>query len=410
MKILNIGSCNIDYVYTVDHIVTGGETISTKNMEIFPGGKGLNQTIAAARAGADIYHAGCIGNNGGFLADILADSGADISLIKRENIPNGHAIIQVDKYGENCIFLYSGSNGVITEEYVDGVLKHFDKGDFLVLQNEVNNLEYIIKKGFEKGLQIVFNPAPFASELKNIDLKCISYLVVNEVEAKGFYDTDDYNDFISYIIREYPHIKLVLTLGKVGSIYADADNCIYQPAYVVNAVDTTAAGDTFIGYFVSLVASGKEYERAMKYASAASALAVSEMGAAPSIPVYAEVEEALRSLVPGESPEKTKEDLMKKKILHYIDQNINTANLQELAEVLGYSKSYAATYVKNIMTDGFTTVLQKRRCEFAADMLKNTTMSISEIISKTGYENETFFRNKFKEFYGVSPLAYRKNQ
>lgn len=410
MKILNIGSCNIDYVYTVDHIVTGGETISAKKMEIFPGGKGLNQTIAAARAGADIYHAGCIGNNGDFLADILSDSGADISLIKREDIPNGHAIIQVDKSGENCIFIYSGSNGVITEEYVDGVLKHFDKGDFLVLQNEVNNLEYIIEKGFEKGLQIVFNPAPFTNEVKNIDLKCISYLVVNEVEAKGFYDTDDYNECISHIIKEYPHIKLVLTLGKRGSIYADVNGCIYQPAYVVNAVDTTAAGDTFIGYFVSIVAGGGEYARAMKYASAASALTVSKMGAAPSIPMYKDVEEALKTLVPVESIKNSKEDMMKKKIISYIDHNINTANLQELADVMGYSKSYVATYVKNIMGDGFTAILQKRRCELAADMLKNSAMSIGEIISKTGYENETFFRKKFKEFYGVSPLAYRKNK
>lgn len=409
MKILNFGSCNIDYVYTVEHIVTAGETISAKKMETFPGGKGLNQSIAAARAGADVYHAGCIGNNGQFLADILSDSGADISYLKKEDIPNGHAIIQVESTGENCIFIYSGSNGAITTEFVDEVLSKFNEGDFLILQNEINNLFYIIEKAHERKMQIVLNPAPFTEDLKNIDLKYISYLILNEVEAKGFYGTEDYKEFIAYMTSAYPHIKLVLTLGKKGCVYADAENYVYQPAFIVDAVDTTAAGDTFAGYFVSLVAYGRDFSEAIKTASAASALTVSKKGAAPSIPVISEVENALDFLTPYSYDESEREK-QKKDILKYIDENIVTANIAELAENLGYSKSYTTSLVKKIMNEGFTKLLQIRRCKMAADMLKNTNSPISEIITKTGYENESFFRSKFKELYGMTPLAYRKNK
>lgn len=408
MKILNFGSCNIDYVYSVEHIVTAGETISAKNMEIFPGGKGLNQSIAAARSGAEIYHAGCIGNNGGFLADIFTESGVDITYLKKEDIPNGHAIIQVDKSGENCIFIYSGSNGVITESYIDKVLGNFGEGDFLMLQNEINNLHYIIEKAHERKMQIVFNPAPFTEDLKSIDLNCISYLILNEVEAKGFYATDDYKEFISCMTQKYPELKIVLTLGKKGCVYAGSNVSVYQPAFVVDAVDTTAAGDTFAGYFVSVMAKSGDYSRAIKTASAASALAVSKMGAATSIPVIEEVKIALQTLKPY-SYEETDRESKKKEILAYIDSNLLTASIGELAEKLGYSKSYTTTHIKNVMGESFSKLLQKRRCRIAANLLENTNISIGDIINKAGYENESFFRSKFKEIYGMSPFAYRKN-
>ncbi len=408
MKILNFGSCNIDHVYSVEHIVTAGETISAKKMEIFPGGKGLNQSIAVARSGVIVYHAGCIGNNGDFLADILKQSGADTTYLKKEDIPNGHAIIQVDNTGENCIFIYSGSNGVVTETYIDKVLSDFGEGDFLMLQNEINNLHYIIKKAYEKKMQIVFNPAPFTDDLKKIDLKCISYLILNEVEAKGFYDAEDYKEFISHMTEAYPHIKLVLTLGKKGCVYADCNVSVYQPAFVVDMVDTTAAGDTFAGYFVSIMATSDDYSKAIKTASAASALAVSKMGAAPSIPFIEDVKNALQTLKPH-TYEETETEKQKKMIVDYIDENLLTVDINEISEKLGYSKSYASIYIKNIMGVSFSKLLQKRRCKKAAGLLENTNLSIGEIINISGYENESFFRNKFKEFYGVSPFLYRKN-
>lgn len=301
MKILNFGSCNIDYVYSVDHMVREGETISADNMEVFSGGKGLNQSIAAARAGADIYHAGCIGTGGDFLKDMLLESGADVSYLRKEDISNGHAIIQLDKNGENSICIYKGSNGMISEEHIDSVLDNFERGDILLLQNEINNLPYLIEKGFEKGLQIVFNPSPFVDELRKIDLNHISYLILNEVEASGFSGKENAAEFIDYVKESYPNLKVVVTLGKKGCIYSDKDQTLRQSAFKVNAVDTTAAGDTFTGYFVSLVSAGADYAKAIKYASAASALAVSKKGAAPSIPVFEDVEKALPDLAPSDA-------------------------------------------------------------------------------------------------------------
>lgn len=153
MKILNFGSCNVDFVYSLNHIVHAGETETSDSMNIFPGGKGLNQSVAMACAGADVYHAGCIGADGEILSDLLKENGVDISYLKTVNERNGHAIIQVSEDGENCIFLYPGANNMITEEYIDSVLDNFEKGDIIVLQNEINMVDVIIKKAAEKSLE-----------------------------------------------------------------------------------------------------------------------------------------------------------------------------------------------------------------------------------------------------------------
>ena len=184
MKILNFGSCNIDFVYTLDHIVGAGETETIEKMNIFPGGKGLNQSIALARAGASVYHAGCVGEDGEMLLSLLRENGIDVSGIKRVDGKNGHAIIQVSREGENCIFIYPGSNAMITEELADSVLDGFEKGDYIILQNEISNIDYIVKKAFQKGMLIVLNPSPCNESIKKIDLGTVSYLVLNEIEAE----------------------------------------------------------------------------------------------------------------------------------------------------------------------------------------------------------------------------------
>jgi len=298
MKILNFGSCNIDYVYSLDHIVSPGETIASANMEIFPGGKGLNQSIAAARAGAEIYHAGCIGEDGNLLYDIMKESGVRLEYLNRLDAKNGHAIIQLDKNAENCIIIYSGTNGMLTKEYIDSVFLNFSKGDILMLQNEINNIDYIIDKAYAIGMQTVFNPSPFTEQIKNIDLNKISYLVLNEVEAKSFFNTDNIKEIHTQIKTVYSELRVVITLGSKGCAYTDKTEILSCPAFNVKAVDTTAAGDTFTGYFVTSIANAVEYSTALKIASAASALAVSRMGAAPSIPVLNEVEKALENLKP----------------------------------------------------------------------------------------------------------------
>ena len=404
MKILNFGSCNIDYVYSLPHMVRPGETLSAEKMEIFAGGKGLNQTIAAARAGAAIFHAGCIGEDGGFLRDLLQESGADTSLIEKVPLKNGHAIIQVDENGENSIFIFKGSNGAVTKPYVDQVLARFSEGDLLLLQNEINLLPYIVQKAYEKGIQIALNPSPFNEALNALDLNQITYLILNKVEAGGFSEKED---VLSDLLHRYPRLKIILTLGKGGSLYRDREQEFFCPAFQVKAVDTTAAGDTFTGYFFAHLARGESIETALKTASAASALSVSKMGAAPSIPCLAEVQAALPRLIPYQSPRKER---LQAAILQYLDNFPNEASPEGLANTLGYSKGYIGTLVREVTGKTFTALLSEHRCKRAAAYLTETDLPIGEIIRRCGYENESFFRRKFRACFGVTPLQYRKRR
>ena len=297
MRILNFGSCNIDYVYSLEHIVVPGETLSASKREVFPGGKGLNQSVAAARAGAEVYHAGVIGNDGAMLREVLESSGADTRYLESADQPNGHAVIQVASNAQNSIFLYEGTNGMVTEAMIDRVLAFFGEGDILLLQNEISNVPYLIRKGHEKGMTVVFNPAPFDESLRSLELDRVDYLILNEVEAGGFFGSQEVPAILAAAAK-WPGLHLLVTLGKDGCVYTDGKTRHACPAFRVEAVDTTAAGDTFAGYFVAMLAAGKTVAEAMRIGCAASALAVSAMGAAPSIPTLDRVEAALKTLKP----------------------------------------------------------------------------------------------------------------
>lgn len=295
MKILNFGSLNLDYVYSVEHFVQGGETISSESRETFCGGKGLNQSVAAAKAGGNVFHAGNVGAEGGMLLDMLHGAGVDTSLVKTLSVPTGHAVIQVNKGGNNCIILYGGANRCITSEQIDETLAGFSGGDFLILQNEVNRLAEIVDKAYEKGMVIFLNPSPFDGNLDDVDYNKISYILLNEVEGCAISGKTEAQDILDAIRAKYPKLKTVLTLGENGSIYDDGKERIKQDIFRVKAVDTTAAGDTFTGYFVQAVAEGRSAAQALRRASAASAIAVSRKGAAPSVPSVCEVEEFLKN-------------------------------------------------------------------------------------------------------------------
>ena len=296
MKVLNFGSCNIDYVYSLDHIVTPGETESSLQLKIFPGGKGLNQSIAAARAGVAIFHAGCVGSDAQLLLDTLQASGVDTGYLRQVPEKNGHAIIQVSQEGENSIILYPGSNAMITDDLIDSVLENFEEGDILLLQNEINDVPRIMQKAYQKGLRIIFNPSPFNEEICQENLQYVTWLILNEVEAKGFSGCEDVHQTLAYFRAHYPQMKIMLTLGKNGCAYMDGENQWYQPAFPVHAVDTTAAGDTFTGYFIAGIVGDMEPACILKLASAASAIAVTRNGAAPSIPKKEEVLEFLEMM------------------------------------------------------------------------------------------------------------------
>ena len=289
MKIINFGSCNIDYVYSLDHIVAPGETETTKVLEIFPGGKGLNQSIAAARAGAAVFHIGCLGEDGQLLLETLKESNVDTSYIKSVPGKCGHAIIQLASDSENSIFLYPGSNHTFTKQYIDEVLEDFSTEDIVILQNEINEIDYIVEKAYSKQMRIVLNPSPFNEIISKIDLNRITYLILNEVEAKGFTGCEDVEGSLQYFRKYYPTLKIMLTLGGKGCVYLEGEQKIYHPIHKVDVVDTTAAGDTFTGYFVAGISEGKEIPEILRMASAAAGLSVSKKGAAPSIPYRQEV-------------------------------------------------------------------------------------------------------------------------
>ena len=289
MKVLNFGSLNIDYVYTVDHIVEGGETILSSKSETFCGGKGLNQSIALAKAGVPVYHAGLVGEEGDFLLDICRKYGVDTTYIKKLPAKGGHAIIQTDKDGQNCIILYGGTNQMQTREYIDEVLGNFESGDYIVLQNEINLLDYVIEKASERGMKIVLNPSPFDSKLDACDLKKVDWFILNEIEGGQFTGCMQADDIMASLTERFPGAKFVLTLGENGSVYFDGKEKVSQEIFEVEVVDTTAAGDTFTGYFLASVIAGKSMQDALKLAAKASSIAVSRPGAAPSIPSVDEV-------------------------------------------------------------------------------------------------------------------------
>ena len=290
MKILNFGSLNLDYVYNVDHMVEAGETLTSAERNIFCGGKGLNQSIALARAGARVFHAGQIGAEGEILRSTLAQEGVDIRYIKTADVPTGHALIQVDKNGQNCILLYGGANRAMSFEYIDEVLDDFDRGDILILQNEVNLLDYIIDRAWEKGMRIVLNPSPFDEHIAKCDLQKISILLLNEVEGAQLCGRNSPEAILEHLRKEYPEVKAVLTLGSSGSVYQDVNLQHHQMIFPVEAVDTTAAGDTFTGYFIAELLEKNNAVEGLEIAAKAAAIAVTRRGAAPSIPTKAEVE------------------------------------------------------------------------------------------------------------------------
>lgn len=297
MRIINIGSLNIDYVYRVDNFVKPGETIQSISLQKFAGGKGNNQSIALGRARAEVYHAGLIGEDGEWMKAILSDAGVNTSLIKKTDSPTGSAIIQVNNKGENCIIIHGGANRMFDKKSIDTILSEINSGDMVLLQNEINNIEYIINAAAEKNAEIAFNPAPFTADVMKYSLDKVKWIFANEIEGaeltgiKGINNPgiDEIQKIGDAFLSKFPESKLVLTLGSRGVCFYDKKQIIKIDAYKVNAVDTTAAGDTFIGYFLAGTASGADIASSLELGCRAAAISVTRPGAANSIPRLEEI-------------------------------------------------------------------------------------------------------------------------
>lgn len=290
MKVLCFGSLNIDHTYRVEHFLKPGETASTTGYSQHAGGKGLNQAIALARAGAEVHMAGCVGPDGGMLLETLGTSGVCTDLVKTVSAPTGHAIIQVDDSGQNCILICHGANAAITPAQVDQTLVHFSAGDVLLLQNEICENSYIAQRANAQGMELWVNPSPVTEELlRGSAVQLADWLVMNELELASLTGTEDISQATSLFVERYPRKKLVLTLGNQGSLFARGGTILKQPAFPVTAVDTTGAGDTYLGYFLATYLQTRSPETALAQAAKAAAIAVTRNGAAEAIPRREEI-------------------------------------------------------------------------------------------------------------------------
>lgn len=271
--------------------VQPGETINSHSYRIFPGGKGLNQSIALARAGASVFHAGAVGKDGHWLVERLKDEGVSTEYVKQVETPTGHAIIQVTESGENSIVLYSGANRTIGTDDIEQCLGHFSEGDYCLLQNEINAVPEIINEAARQQIKVVFNPAPMTPDVKDYPLEKVDILVVNIVEGSELSGEDKPKKILQQLRSKYTSAAVLLSLGQRGVLYSDENHPLLEyPGHKVEAVDTTAAGDTLIGYFLASILNNTSIEEALIVGIAASALCVTKAGAADSIPTSDEVE------------------------------------------------------------------------------------------------------------------------
>lgn len=290
MPVLNFGSLNIDHVYTVEHFVSPGETLSSLEYSLNAGGKGLNQSIALSRAGVETFHAGMIGQDGAFLKELLVQANVNTDHIITGTLPTGHAVIQVEKKsGQNSIILYPGANTAIKKEDMLNILHSMPEGSWLLLQNEINDIPFLIAEGKKCGLHVAFNPAPCSKEVATFPLEMCDLLILNEVEAAQLTTSATPEAAAEALAVRCPGCEIVITLGKDGALYRCGDKKIFVPAREAAVVDTTGAGDTFTGYFLAAKLRGMDAETAMKCAAFAGAVAVSRPGAAKSIPQADEV-------------------------------------------------------------------------------------------------------------------------
>lgn len=284
MAIYNLGSINIDHFYRVPHMPAPGETLAATGYEMGLGGKGANQSAAAAKAGARVVHIGAVGPEGLWTIDRLGGWGVVTGHIARGSVPTGHAIINVDATGENTIVLYRGANYALDPAQVAAALADAGPGDMLVMQNETSLQAEAARLAREKGMSVVYSAAPFDVDAVRAVLPHVTLLALNAVEAEQLCAALD----TTLDAIDVP--ELLVTRGSEGAEWRSRDGArATVPAHKVAVVDTTGAGDTFAGYFAAARDGGMTPAQALDLAGAAAALKVTRQGTADAIPTMAEV-------------------------------------------------------------------------------------------------------------------------
>jgi ribokinase len=296
MKVLVYGSLNIDMIFSVDHVVRPGETISSKSLTRSAGGKGANQAAALAKAGLSVYAAGKTGADGRFLPELLQSYGVNTENIVEYAGATGQAIIQLDKNRQNSIVVYSGGNGAITMEEITRTLAGFGQGDIILLQNEIVLLREIITGAKQRGLAVYFNPSPYDRTIEDLPLDMVDMFFVNEIEgaalaAPGEAESrpDTLPAILDRLVSRFPHAEIILTAGEKGAWYGRGEIREKADVVEVEVADTVGAGDTFTGYFIAARARRFSVSQALAVACKAAAITVSRAGAMEAIPFAGEV-------------------------------------------------------------------------------------------------------------------------
>jgi ribokinase len=282
--ILNFGSINLDLVYRVVSLPAPGETLASTSYEKYLGGKGVNQSIAAQRCGAEVRHIGCVGPDAHWLREQISEFGLTLDGIKTVDTHTGHAVILVDDTAENQIVLYGGSNQAFTLDQIENALGKADpKTDWVICQNETNLVHQLAQSARQKNFRTAYSAAPFEANHAIPMLDHIDLLAVNEVEATSLQDALG-RDPCELGLR-----YLLVTKGAKGADLHTYQETIHQPAFNVTPQDTTGAGDTFLGAFMAEFTLSNSPAKALRFAAAASAIQVTRAGAAPAIPMREEV-------------------------------------------------------------------------------------------------------------------------
>ena len=289
MAILNLGSLNVDRVFRVPRIVRAGETIASHSLQVFAGGKGANQSVALAHAGAEVIHAGKIGPDGRWLLDKLRQCGVDTSAVVESASPSGQAIIQVDDAGQNAIVVLGGANAEITADEFDRALAGSPRATWLLVQNETSSVAHAIVRAEQRGLRVALNPAPLDDRARHYPLELVDLLCVNQTEAAALSGKVGIDAIIESLTAAWPRCEIVVTLGADGAIHSGPRGRVRAPARRVTSVDTTAAGDTFLGYYLASRTRDVSIAESLDIACRAAALCVTRAGALDSIPHRDEV-------------------------------------------------------------------------------------------------------------------------
>jgi len=303
MSVLVFGSLNLDLVTYADKLPAIGETIVGEKLLKFPGGKGLNQAIAARRAGSEVLMVGSIGNDadGDYLFNILKSENIDPKFITKTSEQTGIAVIEVSKSAENRIIIIAGANS--KTRFSNEVLTSSPSVTVSLAQLEtpIAEVAKFIHESKAAGKITILNPAPI-QKLDQQLLQDTDYLIANETEASFLIGSavehlsKDEAVTIARQLQKNGSKKVIITLGEQGSVYLDQEKELLTPAYKVKAVDTTAAGDAFCGAFATAISENKPVEYALKFASAAGGLAATKAGAVPSLPTQQEILSMITSL------------------------------------------------------------------------------------------------------------------